>query len=97
MFKLWPLIYVDFSGWFRPSKTSHHAPQKWKARPDFKRFDLCVVTLEACVPVGEPKPWCGRRLWFYWKDAGVIYARHFDWIWFPRWRRAVSAGDKHGG
>jgi len=89
--KLWPLLYLDLRWWRRPGKTSHHEPQKWKALPDFKRFDWHVCRTEALVGQGEPRPRMPWRLWVYWKDAdGVIWGRHFDWLWFPpkRWCKA---------
>jgi len=89
--KLWPLLYLDLRYLRKPSKTSHHEPQKWKARPDFKRFDWCVCRTEGAVVVGEPKPRMPWRLWFYWKDAeGRIWGTHIDWLWFfpRRWCKA---------
>lgn len=83
--KLWPLLYADFRWWRKYSETHHHKPAPWKdARPDFKRFDWCIVRTEALTRVDEPKPRMPWRLWIYWKDAqGVIHGRYFDWLWFP--------------
>lgn len=86
--KLWPLLYADFRYWWKWQHTSHHEPQKWKARPDFKRFDLSIVRTESLKPYPTPPGWrmprMPWRLWVYRKDAaGVIWGWHFDWLWFP--------------
>lgn len=90
---LWPIIRFSMPPpGYRVSQTHHHEPQKWKARPDFKRFDWQCVKTECLVPVGEPIPRPWSRIWVYWKKAGVIQGWHIDWIWFPNIRATYPTG-----
>ena len=82
--KLWPLLYVEYS--LRSQGTNHHRPSAlWKdARPDFERFDWNICRTDGAIEIGKPKPRMPWRLWVYWKDRdGVIHGWHIDWLWFP--------------
>lgn len=102
--RLWPLLYLDLRSLFKPLRhTHHHEPQKWKARPDFRRFDASVVRTETCMRVGETLPEFKKRrlqmpwrLWLYWKSRdGRINGVHVDWLWLPPRKRAYALSAPH--